>query len=89
MAVTAHVFPQWAQGTATKLQNLSSDTVKVALSNTAGPVTLATSGVQAAKLWTDWTSNVAALAPGRIGIPVRRLTLSVSRAAAASSLASR
>jgi hypothetical protein len=60
MAVTAHVFPQWAQGTATKLQNLSSDTVKVALSNTAGPVTLATSGVQAAKLWTDWTSNVAA-----------------------------
>jgi hypothetical protein len=59
---TAHVFPQWALGAAEKLQNLaaSGDTVKVALSNTAGPVTLSTSGVQAAKLWTDWTSNVAA-----------------------------
>jgi hypothetical protein len=58
MAVTAHVFQQWAQGAASKLQNLSSDTVKVALSNTAGPVTQATAGVQAAKLWTDWTTNV-------------------------------
>lgn len=61
MAVTAHVFPQWALGAASKLQNLAAtDTLKVALSNTAGPVTLSTSGVQAAKLFTDWTSNVAA-----------------------------
>jgi hypothetical protein len=60
MAVTAHVFQQWAQGASTKLQNLSSDTVKVALSNVAGPVTQSTSGVQAAKLFTDWTTNVAA-----------------------------
>lgn len=60
MAVTAHVFPQFQLGLATKLQNLSSDTIKVALSNAAGPITLSTSGVQAAKLWTDWTTNVAA-----------------------------
>ena len=60
MAPTAHVFPQFQQGLASKLQNLSTDTIKVALSNVAGPVTLATSGVQAAKLFTDWTSNVAA-----------------------------
>ena len=60
MTVTAHVFPQFELGLASKLQNLSTDTIKVALSNAAGPVTLATSGVQAAKLFTDWTSNVAA-----------------------------
>jgi hypothetical protein len=61
MAVTAHVFPQWELGAATKLQNLAAtDTLKVALSNAAGPVGLATSGVQAAKLFTDWTTNVAA-----------------------------
>jgi hypothetical protein len=59
MAVTAHVFPQWELGAATKLQNLAAtDTLKVALSNAAGPVTLATAGVQAAKLFTDWTTNV-------------------------------
>lgn len=61
MAVTAHVFPQWELGAASKLQNLATtDTLKVALSNTAGPVTLSTGGVQAAKLFTDWTTNVAA-----------------------------
>jgi hypothetical protein len=61
MTYTAYVFPQWALGAASKLQNLTAtDTLKVGLSNTAGPVTLATSGVQAAKLWTDWKSNVAA-----------------------------
>lgn len=60
MAVTSHVFPQWAQGAAAKLQNLGTDTLKVALSNAAGPVTLASAGVQAAKLFTDWTANVAA-----------------------------
>lgn len=58
--VTAHVFPQFQLGLASKLQNLSSDSIKVALSNAAGPVGLATTGVQAAKLFTDWTSNVAA-----------------------------
>jgi hypothetical protein len=60
MAVTAHVFPQFQLGLASKLQNLSSDSIMCALSNTAGPVGLATSGVQAAKLWTDWKTNVAA-----------------------------
>jgi hypothetical protein len=57
---TAHVFPQFQLGVATKLMNFTSDTFKVALSDVAGPVTLATSGVQAAKLFTDWTTNVAA-----------------------------
>ncbi len=60
MTFTAHVFPQFALGLAQKLQNLASDSIYVALSDAAGPITLATSGVQAAKLWTDWTSNVAA-----------------------------
>jgi hypothetical protein len=60
MTVTAHVFPQFQQGLASKLQNLATDSIYCALSNAAGPVTLATSGVQAAKLWTDWKSNVAA-----------------------------
>lgn len=60
MTVTAHVFPQFELGLASKLQNIATDSIKVALSNAAGPVTLATSGVQAAKLFTDWTSNVAA-----------------------------
>jgi hypothetical protein len=57
---TAHVFPQFAQGIGEKLMNLPADTLKVALSNAAGPITLATSGVQAAKLFTDWATNVAA-----------------------------
>lgn len=60
MAVTAHVFPQFQLGLAQKLQNLGSDSIYAALSDAAGPVTLATSGVQAAKLWTDWKTNVAA-----------------------------
>jgi len=60
MTVTAHVFPQFQLGLAGKLQNIATDSIYCALSNTAGPVTLATSGVQAAKLWTDWKTNVAA-----------------------------
>jgi hypothetical protein len=60
VTVTAHVFPQFQQGLASKLQNLASDSIMCGLSNVAGPVTLATAGVQAAKLWTDWKSNVAA-----------------------------
>lgn len=58
MSGTAHVFPQFAQGAFSKLQNLNSDTLKVALGNAAGPITLATTGIQAAKLFTDWTAIV-------------------------------
>jgi len=58
--ITAHVFPQFQQGLASKLQNLASDSIYCALSNAAGPIGLATSGVQAAKLWSDWKTNVAA-----------------------------
>lgn len=57
---TAHVFPQFALGLADKLMDLNTDSIYVALSDAAGPITLSTSGVQAAKLWTDWKSNVAA-----------------------------
>lgn len=60
MTVTAHVFPQFQLGLAQKLQSLGADTIMAALSNAAGPVGLATTGVQAAKLWTDWKTNVAA-----------------------------
>lgn len=58
MAVTAHVFPQFQLGLASKLQNLSSDSIMCALSNSGTTITLATTGVQAAKLWTDWKTNV-------------------------------
>jgi hypothetical protein len=60
MSLTAHVFPQFAIGLANGDIDLTSGTFKVALSDAAGPVTLATSGVSTAKLFTDWTSNVAA-----------------------------
>lgn len=60
MALTAHVFPQFALGMADGKFNLNSDSIYVGLSDVAGPVTLSTSGVQAAKLWTDWKTNVAA-----------------------------
>ncbi|HUN38466.1 MAG TPA: hypothetical protein VMU95_41275 [Trebonia sp.] len=60
MTVTPHVFPQFAIGLGTGNINLTSGTYKVALSNAAGPITLATSGVSTAKLLTDWTTNVAA-----------------------------
>jgi hypothetical protein len=60
MSVTAHVFPQWAIGVGIGDIAMTGGTYKVALSDTAGPVTLATSGVSTAKLFTDWTSNVAA-----------------------------
>jgi hypothetical protein len=60
MAVTGHVFPQFIIGMNAGNIVLGSGTVKVALSNAAGPVGLATSGVSTAKLFTDWTSNVAA-----------------------------
>lgn len=60
MALTAHVFPQFAIGIGDGFMNLGSDTLKVALSNATGPVGLSTSGVSTAKLFTDWKSNVAA-----------------------------
>lgn len=60
MAVTGHNFPQFMLGLAAGDISLPGGTWKVALSDTAGPVTLATSGVSTAKLFTDWTSNVAA-----------------------------
>lgn len=58
MTYTAHVFPQFALGLAQKLQNLGSDSIKVALGNAAGPITLATAGISTAKLFTDWTAIV-------------------------------
>lgn len=60
MAVTAHVFPQWLQGVNAGNIAMTGGTYKVALSNAAGPIGLSTSGVSTAKLFTDWTSNVAA-----------------------------
>jgi hypothetical protein len=60
VAVTAHVFPQFIIGMNAGNIALTGGTYKVALSNTAGPVTEATSGISTAKLFTDWTANVAA-----------------------------
>ncbi len=60
MALTSHVFPQFIIGMNAQDIVLTGGTYKVALSNAAGPVTLSTSGVSTAKLFTDWTSNVAA-----------------------------
>lgn len=60
MAVTGHVFPQFMPGLAASDITLPGGTWKMALSNVAGPVGLATSGVSTAKLFTDWTTNVAA-----------------------------
>jgi hypothetical protein len=59
MAETQHNFPQFAIGVGNGNINLSSGTWKVALGNAAGPVTLATSGISTAKLFTDWTAIVA------------------------------
>lgn len=60
MSVNGYVFPQFFLGVASGVFNFSSDTFKIALSDAAGPVTPGTSGVDTAKLFTDWTSNVAA-----------------------------
>lgn len=60
MAVTGHVFPQFALGLAASDITLPGGTWKIALSDAAGPIGLSTSGVSTAKLWTDWTTNVAA-----------------------------
>ena len=60
MAVTAHVLPQFIIGMNAGNILLTGGTYKVGLSNAAGPISLSSSGVSTAKLWTDWTSNVAA-----------------------------
>ena len=60
MALTPHVFPQFAIGLGVGDIALTGGTYKVALSDAAGPIGLSTSGVSTAKLFTDWTSNVAA-----------------------------
>jgi len=60
VALTPHVFPQFAIGMGLGYIAMTGGTYKVALSNAAGPITEATSGVSTAKLFTDWTSNVAA-----------------------------
>lgn len=60
MALTAHVFPQFAIGLGLGDIAMTGGTYKVALSNAAGPITEATAGVSTAKLFTDWTANVAA-----------------------------
>lgn len=59
MSLTAHVFPQFPLGLAQKLQSLGADSIMVALGNAAGPITLATAGIQAAKTFTDWKAIVA------------------------------
>ena len=58
MAVTGHVFPQFAPGLAAGNITLPGGTWKVALGNAAGPIALATSGISTAKLFTDWTAIV-------------------------------
>lgn len=55
---TAHVFPQFAIGMGLGNINMTSGTYKVALGNAAGPISLSTSGISTAKLFTDWTSIV-------------------------------
>lgn len=60
MAVTGHVFPQFIIGMNAGNIIFTSGTFKVGLSNAAGPIGLATSGVSTATLFSDWKTNVAA-----------------------------
>lgn len=60
MTITGHVFPQFMLGLAAGDISLPGGTWKVALSDAAGPIGLATAGVDTAKLFSDWTANVAA-----------------------------
>jgi hypothetical protein len=62
MAVTGHVFPEFALGLAAGNITLPGGTWKIALGNAAGPITLATAGISTAKLFTDWTAIVAEIA---------------------------
>ena len=59
MAVTGHVFPEYMAGVAAGNITMSGGTWKVALSNAAGPIGLATAGISTAKLLTDWTAIAA------------------------------
>lgn len=59
MAVTGHIFPCFMKGVAAGNLTMSSGTWKIALGNAAGPITLATSGISTANLFTDWTAIVA------------------------------
>jgi len=58
MALTAHVFPQFAIGLGLGNIAMTGGTYKVALGNAAGPITEATAGISTAKLLTDWTAIV-------------------------------
>jgi len=58
MALTAHVFPQFAIGWNAQNIKLTGGTYKVALGNAAGPIGLATAGISTATLFTDWTAIV-------------------------------
>src|SRR6185437_12272500 len=60
MALAAHVFPQFIIGLNNHNIAMTGGTYKVALSNSATPITLATAGVSTATLFSDWTTNVAA-----------------------------
>lgn len=59
MAVTQHVFPQFMIGVSLADINLNGGTWKIALGDAAGPISLSTSGISTAKLFTDWTAIVA------------------------------
>ncbi len=61
MTYTAHVFPQFAIGLANGDIHLTGGTYKVALGNTSGNpgIALTTSGINTAKLFTDWTAICA------------------------------
>lgn len=62
MTATAHVFPQFFEGVRAGNITLPGSGWKVALGNAAGPITLATSGISTAKLFTDWTAIVTEIA---------------------------
>lgn len=62
MAQTQHMFPQFSIGEELGNITLGGGTWKIALSNAAGPVTLATAGISTAKLLTDWTAIAAEIA---------------------------
>lgn len=64
MAVAGHVFPQYMGGVAAGDINMNGGTWSMALSNVAGPVTLATSGMGTVKTFTDWKNTIAAEVSG-------------------------
>lgn len=59
MAVTGHVFPEFFAGLVASNITMPGGTWKVALGNAAGPISLSTTGISTAKLFTDWTAIVA------------------------------